>query len=91
MEAIVPYAVYAVIGLVGLSLAALILFGIRNLTYGKADPLTIVLVLIPALLVVVLGFATGDWAYSGIIAFLVTLALTSVSLLLSGLRGLFGM
>jgi hypothetical protein len=91
MESIVPITIYAVLALVGLSLLALVLFGLRNLTYGKANPLTAAFMALPVVLVAVLGFTTNDWAYAGIISFLVMLALTSVSLLLSGIRGLLGL
>jgi hypothetical protein len=91
METIVPYAIYAVLALVGLSMLGLVLFGIRNLTFGKVNPLTVAFMIVPVLLMVVLGFVTSDWAYSGIITFMVMLALSIVSLLLSGLRGLLGL
>jgi len=32
----------------------------------------------------------GDWAHAAVLAFLISLALTSAVLLLSGLKGLFG-
>lgn len=88
MEALVPYAVYACIALVGLGMAAIVLFGIRNLTYGKANPLTIVLTLIPVAILMVLGFTTNDWSYAGIMTSVVMFVITSASLLMSGLRGL---
>lgn len=91
MESLVPYAIYLVLALSGLSLAALVAFGLRNLTFGKVDVLTIVLVMIPVAIMVVLGFVTGDWPYAGILAFLITLCVTALSLLLSGLRGVLGM
>ncbi len=91
MDSLVPYAIYLVLALAGLSLVALVAFGLRNLTFGKVDVLTIVLVMIPVAIMVVLGFVTGDWPYAGILAFLITLGVTALSLLLSGLRGVLGM
>jgi len=41
-------------------------------------------------LLAVLGLVLGDWAYAAILAFLISLALTSAVLLLSGLKGLIG-
>ena len=90
METLVPYAIYLVLGLVGLGGLAIVLFGLRNLTHGKVNPVTIALSSIPIVLLIVLGFATGDWSLAGIWTFLIALALTSASLLLSGLRGLIG-
>lgn len=91
MASLIPYAVYLVMILIGLSLVAVLLFGIRNLTFGKVNPLTMALTFVPIALLVVLGLVTGDWSYSGMITVLVMLAITSVTLFLSGLRGLIGL
>ncbi|HAY37805.1 MAG: hypothetical protein HOC28_06030 [Bacteroidetes Order II. Incertae sedis bacterium] len=90
MAGIVPYAVWAVIIVSGMSLLAIGIFGIRSLIQGKVNPLTIVLTMIPMALLAVLGLVLGDWAYAAILAFLISLALTSAVLLLSGLKGLIG-
>ena len=91
METWIPYAVWLVLILIGISLLALVLFGARNLTFGKVNPLTIALTFVPIALLAVLGLVTGDWSYSGIITVLVMLVITSVTLFLSGLRGLIGL
>ena len=90
MAGIVPYAVWAVIIVSGMSLLAIGIFGIRSLIQGNVNPLTIVLTMIPMALLAVLGLVLGDWAYAAILAFLISLALTSAVLLLSGLKGLIG-
>ncbi len=90
MAGIVPYAVWAVIIVSWMSLLAIGIFGIRSLIQGKVNPLTIVLTMIPMALLAVLGLVLGDWAYAAILAFLISLALTSAVLLLSGLKGLIG-
>mgnify|MGYP006423426223 CR=1 FL=1 len=90
MAGIVPYAVWAVIIVSGMSLLAIGIFGIRSLIQGKVNPLTVVLTMIPMALLAVLGLVLGDWAYAAILAFLISLALTSAVLLLSGLKGLIG-
>ena len=90
MAGIVPYAVWAVIIVSGMSLLAIGIFGIRSLIQGKVNPLTIVLTMIPMALLAVLGLVLGDWAYAALLAFLISLALTSAVLLLSGLKGLIG-
>lgn len=90
MAGLVPYFIWAVIIVSGLSLLAIGLFGIRSLVQGKVNPLTIVLTMIPIALLGVLGLVMGDWAHAAVLAFLISLALTSAVLLLSGLKGLFG-
>lgn len=90
MAGLVPYLVWAVIIVSGLSLAAIGLFGIRSLVQGKVNPLTIVLTMIPIALLGVLGLVMGDWAHAAVLAFLISLAMTSAVLLLSGLKGLVG-
>ncbi|NNE68954.1 MAG: hypothetical protein HKN29_01180 [Rhodothermales bacterium] len=87
MESMVPYAVYLVLGLVGLGMLAIVLFGLRNLTYGKVNPMTVALSAVPMILLVVLGFALGDWSVAAIYTVLIALGLASASLLLAGLRG----
>ncbi len=91
MDGIVPYAIWAVLIISGLSLVAILLFGLRGLSYGKMDPLTLVLLALPVLLVVILGFTMNSWAEAAIVTFLIELVLTALSLLLSSLRGLIGM
>ena len=89
METLVPYAIYLVLGLVGLGIVAIVLFGVRNLTHGKVNPMTVALSAVPMVLLVILGLALGDWAVAGVYTFLISLALTSIALVMSGMRGLF--
>ena len=90
MDTLVPYAVYLVLGLVGLGILFIVLFGLRNLTHGKVSPTTIILSAVPVVLLVVLGFALGDWWTAGVYTVLIALGLASAALLLSGMRGLSG-
>ncbi|MDA0683750.1 MAG: hypothetical protein O3A57_04930 [Bacteroidetes bacterium] len=90
MAGLVPYLIWAVIIVSGLSLLAIGIFGVRSLIQGKVDPLTIVLTMVPIALLGILGLVLGDWAHAAMLAFLISLALTSLVLLLSGLKGLFG-
>lgn len=90
MAGLVPYLIWAVIIVSGLSLLAIGVFGVRSLIQGKVDPLTIVLTMVPIALLGILGLVLGDWAHAAMLAFLISLALTSLVLLLSGLKGLFG-
>ena len=90
MAEIVPYAIWAVLIVSGLSLATIAIFGIRSLAQGKVNPLTAGLTLLPIALFGVLGLVMGDWAHAAILTVLIALGLTSAVLLLSGLKGLFG-
>ncbi len=89
MEGIVPIAVWLVIAVTGLSLLAIGVFGVRSLAQGKVNPTTIVLTMIPIALLFILGFVMDSWAEAAVMAFLISLLLTSLALLASGLRGLF--
>ncbi len=89
MENIVPLAIWAALILLGLGLIAQVIFGLRNLTYGKISPVSMLIVALPLLLMVVLGFSMGSWAQAGVLTVLVMFGLTVVSLLLSGLRSMF--
>lgn len=91
MNDIVPYAIWAVLIVSGLSLLTMAIFSIRALTQGKVEPLSIVLVTVPILIFGVLGLVLGDWTLAAVYGFLISLALTSLALLLSGMRGLFGL
>jgi hypothetical protein len=89
MEGLIPIAVWAVIILIGLGLVGIVLFGARNILYGKISPITIGVVVIPAILLVVLGFAFGDWSLAAIWTLLIMFGLAAIALLISGVRGLF--
>lgn len=87
MDAFLPYLIWAVLILIVLGLAAIVLFGVRGLTYGKADPFTIGAFLLPGVIFALLGFVMGDWIEAGVVTLLVMLGLTGLALLFSGLRG----
>jgi hypothetical protein len=90
MESLVPYAMYLVLGLTGLGLVAIALFGVRNLAYGKVSIMTLVLSSFPIVIMIVLGFVLDDWSAAGIWTTLISLVFTSGALLISGSRGLVG-
>jgi hypothetical protein len=91
MEGIIPIAIWAVIILIGLGLLAIALFGVRGVIYGKIQPLSIAIVIIPVALLLVLGLSMEDWGQAGIITLLIMLGLAAFSLLLSGLRTMLGL
>lgn len=89
MESLVVYATWAGVILCVLALLAIALFGIKSMIHGKVSILTAAIILVPVVLIVVLGFVTGDWAIAGIWTMIIMFGLAILSLLLSGLRGLF--
>ncbi len=91
MAGIVPYVIWAAIIVTGLSIVAIVLFGLRNMTYGKMDYLTVGLLTVPFVAIVVLGLSMGSWAEASVITFLGMFVLTSLTLLASSIRGLIGM
>ena len=91
MTGIVPYAIWAVLIVSGLSLLMMATFSIKALAQGKVEPLSIILVAIPILIFAVLGLILGDWALAAVYGFLISLGLSAAALLISGMRGLFGM
>lgn len=90
MEAIIPIAIWTVIILIGLGVLTMLVFGLRNATYGKINPFTVAMVVVPLILLVVLGFSMDDWGMAGILTVIIMLGLGAVALLLSGLRSVLG-
>lgn len=89
MESLVVYATWAGVILCVLALIAIVLFGLKSILHGKVSPLSGVLILIPVVLLLILGLILGDWAVAGIWTMVIMMILAAVSLLLSGIRGLF--
>lgn len=89
MDSLVVYATWAGIILCGLALVSIALFGLKSMIHGKVNPLTAVLILVPVVLLAVLGLVIGDWAVAGIWTMVIMFILAAISLLLSGIRGLF--
>lgn len=89
MNTIVPYAIWAAIIIMGLGILGIALFGVKSIIHGKISPVTGGIILIPIVLLAALGFALGDWGVAGIWTVVAMFGLAAVSLLLSGIRGLF--
>ena len=89
MDSILPIAVWISVGLIGLALLAMVLFGLRSILHGKINPITAVVIVIPVVLLGILGVVMGDWAVAGIWTMVIMFALAVLGLLLSGIRGLF--
>jgi len=88
MEALVPIFVWISLILSGLGILAIALFGLKSLANGKINTVTVIIVSVPVALFVILGLVLDTWALAGIWTSLLTLVLASVSLLISGARGI---
>lgn len=90
METIVPYAVWAALILVVLGILAIVIFGLRNLTYGKINPVSMAIIAVPIVLLLLLGMIMGDWDQAAILTVVIMFSLAALALIASGLRGLSG-
>ncbi len=89
METIVPYAIWAALILAGLGLLSMGVFSLRNLTYGKVEPLSVAILIIPGIILGILGMVMNTWAQAAMTTLLVMFGLTILGLLVSGVRSLF--
>jgi hypothetical protein len=87
-NAILPIAIWSAIALAGLSVLGMGIFGLRSLVYGKVNPLSMVIIAIPGVLIVVFGVTMATWVQAGIYTLVVMFGLATVALLLTGLRKL---
>jgi hypothetical protein len=83
---ILPIALWAAIGLAGLSILVMGITGLRSVWYGKVQPLTIGVIAIPGVLVVVLGGVMETWVQAGIYTLVTMFGLLILAMLLTGLR-----
>lgn len=83
---ILPIAMWAAIGLAGLSILVMGLSGLRSVWYGKVEPRTIGIIALPGVLVVGLRIAMGSWVQSGIYTLVILFALLILGMLVTGLR-----
>lgn len=88
-NAILPIAIWAAIALAGLSVLGMGIFGLRSLMYGKVEPLSIVIIAIPGILIAVLGASMETWVQAGIYTLVVMFGLALLGLVLTGIRKLF--
>jgi len=89
MNSILPIAIYAALGLIGLGILGMGIAGLRSLAYGKAKPLTIVIVGIPGILAVIFRATMETWTQAGIFTLVVMFGLALVAMLIAGVRSLF--
>jgi hypothetical protein len=64
-------------------------FSLRNLTYGKVEPLSVVILIVPGIILLILGFTMPSWAQAAMLTLIIMFALTLLGLLVSGVRSLF--
>jgi hypothetical protein len=90
---ILPTAIWAAIGLAGLSLLIMGVSGIRSILHGKVQPLTIGIIAIPGVLVLVLRLAFGGsatpWVQAGMYTLVIMFGFLLLAMLFTGLRQLF--
>jgi len=91
MSGIVPYLIWAVLIVSGLGFVMMLGFGLRNLAQGKVNPITVVVLGIPAVVIGILGMVLDSWGEACIYGVLGLLVLASLSLLLSSFRMMFGL
>ena len=88
---IAQIGIILVVAITGLSLLGMLLFGVRSFMFGKVSPITTGAVLLPVVLLVVLGFAMGDWPTAAIYTLLVMFVVAAVAMVLSSVKGLLRM
>ncbi len=81
-------ALYIVFGLIGIGLLVMLASGIRSLMFGKVKTLSLALMAVPPILFLILGFALPTWTDAGIMTIVISLVLTLVALLVSGVKNL---
>lgn len=90
MDAILPYLVWLTIILTVLGIVAIAAFGIRSLTYGKANLLSVIVIGAPIVLCVVLALVTGEWDRAAILTALILAGVALASLAVFGIRSASG-
>lgn len=83
---ILPIALWAAIGLAGLSILVMGITGLRSVWYGKVQPLTIGVIAIPGVIVLVLAGVMETWVQAGIYTLVALFALLILAMVLTGLR-----
>ena len=85
---ILNIALYIVFALIGIGLLVMLASGIRSLLFGKVKLTALAFMAVPPVLFVILGLALPTWTDAGIMTIVISLALTLVALLVSGIKNL---
>jgi len=88
---IAEISIWALLILLALAAVTALVFGLRNATYGKINPVAAIIVVSPVVILGVLGVTMETWAQAGIISMLVMFGLACLAMLFTGLRGFVGM
>jgi len=85
---ILNLALYIVLALIGICILIMITSGVRSLMFGKIKLISIAFMAVPMILFLILGLAMPTWADAGIMTIVISLGLTLVALLVSGIKNL---
>lgn len=83
--------IWALLIILGLTIVTVLIFGARNATYGKINPVAGLIVISPVVILGILGVTMETWTQAGIITMLVMLGLALLAMFVTGMRGFFGM
>ncbi len=81
-------ALYIVFALIGLGLLVMLASGVRSLMFGKVKMTSLAFIAVPPVLFLILGLALPTWTDAGIMTIVISLVLTLVALLVSGVKNL---
>lgn len=84
---ILTIALYIVLGLIGIGFLVMLASGVRSLLFGKVKIRSLAFMAVPPVLFVLLGFILPTWADAGILTIVISLGLTLLALLVSGVKG----
>jgi hypothetical protein len=90
MDAILPLAVWLSIILAVLGLVAIAAFGLRSLSYGKVNALSVVIIAAPIVLVLILGLVMGEWDRAAIWTTVIMAGIALIGLAVYGVRSILG-
>ncbi len=81
-------ALYIVLALIGVALLLMLASGIRSLMFGKVKVISLAFMAVPPVLFLILGLILPTWTDAGIMTIVISLGLTLLALLVSGIKNL---
>ena len=81
-------ALYIVLALIGVALLLMLASGIRSLMFGKVKVIALAFMAVPPVLFLILGLILPTWTDAGIMTIVISLGLTLLALLVSGIKNL---
>ena len=85
---VINIAIYIVLVLIGLGLLVMLLSGVRSLMFGKVSMIALGIMAVPFVVFVVLGLVLETWADAGIVTIVISVGLTMLGLLFSGIKSM---